>query len=52
MNSLLKISLSIAILFVIGIVMSASKAGENEAQISTVTTDFNSRYHINHAASS
>ena len=46
MNTLLKIGLSVAILLGIGIVLSASKAGESEAQIVTVTSDFNSRYHI------
>ncbi len=46
MNTLLKIGLSVAILLGIGIVLSASKAGESEAQIATVTSDFNSRYHI------
>jgi membrane-bound lytic murein transglycosylase D len=46
MTSTLKISLSIVLLFCIGVVLSASKTGETQEQLETISTDFNARYHI------
>jgi membrane-bound lytic murein transglycosylase D len=46
MKTSIKIALSIVMLLGIGLVLSASKAGENDAQLEAISTDFNARYHI------